>query len=71
MFFFIWSILLGLFIRLTVLMHRRSSGCVKSSMMREISQTMMTPSLVPVTACGELGMKTVWVRVFLEGRSGA
>lgn len=31
---------------------------------------MMTPSLVPETACGELGMKTVWVSVFFAGISG-
>ena len=48
--FFIWSILLGLFMRLTVLMHLLSSGWVKSSMIKEMSQTIMTPSFVPVTA---------------------
>jgi hypothetical protein len=39
--------------------------------MSEISQTMITPYLVPVTACGELGINTVCVRIFLGGISGA
>ena len=43
---------------------------MKSYIISEISQTIMTPYLVPVTACGELGMNTVCVSTFFEGISG-
>jgi transcription initiation factor IIF auxiliary subunit len=36
-------------------------------MIKEISQTIMTPYLVPETAWGEFGINTVWVKVFLGG----
>ena len=51
-------------------MHLRSSGWVKSSIIKDMSQTIITPYLVPVTAWGELGMNTVWVSTFLPGISG-
>lgn len=68
--FFICSILLGLFNKFTVFIHLLSYGCVKSYIIREISHTIITPYFVPVTACGEFGMKTVWVRTFFPGISG-
>lgn len=38
--------------------------------MSEISHTIITPYLVPDTACGELGINTVCVRFFLGGIYG-
>lgn len=52
-------------------MHLLYSGWVKSYIIRDISQTIITPSLVPVTAWGESGIKTVCVKIFLAGISGA
>jgi transcription initiation factor IIF auxiliary subunit len=39
-------------------------------MIKLISQTIMTPYFVPETAWGELGIKTVCVKVFFAGIYG-